>query len=329
MTEFKVLHSPEDWESIYGPAKSSVVSVGNFDGVHLGHQKILRGVVQRAAALGAIGAAITFDPHPLKVLRPEQAPQLLQTLEQRISGFAELGLDAAMVIKFDSALAQLSPEEFVRRYFAGPLRAKFVLVGHSFRFGHKQAGSAATLKGLGEQFGFAVEIVEPVIAGGEIVSSSLVRSGLSQGEVERAARLLGRPFVLTGNIHGGAGRGRTILVPTLNLAPEQELLPKSGVYATESVVAGRIYRSATNIGSRPTFDNGPLSVESHLFDFSETITSGRMEVRFWQRLRDEMKFSGADALKKQIAVDLEQTREFFRHLDVRTPTPQAAETSTE
>src|SRR4051812_39853469 len=180
MSEFKVLRSPEDWDAFYGPAKlNSVVSIGNFDGLHLGHQKILRGVVQRAAALGVTGAAITFDPHPLKVLRPEQAPQLLQTLEQKLSVFAAIGLDAGMVIKFDSALAKLSPEEFVRSYLAGPLRAKFVLVGHSFRFGYKQAGSAATLKELGEKFGFAVEVVEPVIAGGEIVSSSLVRSALS------------------------------------------------------------------------------------------------------------------------------------------------------
>lgn len=325
MTEFKVLRSPDDWEGLYGPAKlSSVVSIGNFDGLHLGHQKILRGVVERASACGALAAAVTFDPHPLKVLRPGQAPPLLQTLEQKVAGFVALGLDAALVLNFDFNLAELSPEEFVRKTLAGPLRAKCVLVGHSFRFGHKQAGNTARLQGLVVKFGFAVEIVEPVVVEGEVVSSSFVRVAVAEGRVARAARLLGRPFALTGMIRRGAGRGSTLLFPTLNLAPEQELLPKPGVYATETLIGARVYRSATNIGIRPTFDAGALSVESHLFDFSETMDSGRMEVRFWERLRDERKFSGPEELRRQIAVDLDQTREFFRRLDQSAVTPQRA-----
>ena len=325
MSEFKVLRSADDWEALYGPAQlTSVVSIGNFDGLHLGHQKILRGVAERAPAWGALAAAVTFDPHPLKVLRPEQAPPLLQTLEQKISGFVELGLDAALVLNFNSALAALSPEEFVRRTLAGPLHAKFVLVGHSFRFGHKQAGNAARLQELGAKFGFAVEIVEPVIVDGEVVSSSVVRTAVAEGRVARAARLLGRPFALTGMIRRGTGRGGSQVFPTLNLAPEQELLPKTGVYATETLVGARIYRSATNVGVRPTFDGGALSVESHLFDFSETLSGGRLEVRFWERLRDEKTFSGPEELRQQIAADLDQTREFFRRLDQSAVTPQSA-----
>ena len=325
MSQFKVLRSTEDWEGTYGPAKlASVLSIGNFDGLHLGHQKILRGVVQQAPARGALAAAITFDPHPLKVLRPQQAPPLLQTLEQKVAGFIELGLDAALVLKFDSALAALSPEEFVRRTLAGPLRATVVLVGHSFRFGNKQAGNAERLRELGEKFGFAVEIVEPVIVDGEVVSSSVVRSAVAEGRVARAARLLGRPFALTGKILRGTGRGASVVFPTLNLTPEQELLPKTGVYATETLVGARVYRSATNVGVRPTFDGGALSVESHLFDFSENLASGRIEVRFWERLRDERKFSGPEALRQQIAADLDQTREFFRRLDQSAVTPQSA-----
>jgi riboflavin kinase/FMN adenylyltransferase len=316
MSDCKVLRSTAEWESFYGAAtRPSVVSIGNFDGLHLGHQKILRAVVERSGVLGVLAAVVTFDPHPLKVLRPEQAPRLLQTLEQKISGFSALGLEAALVLQFNTELAALSPEEFVRRTLSGPLRARAVLVGHSFRFGHKQAGSAETLQAFGRQFGFDVEIVEPVTVDGEVVSSSVVRAAVGEGRVARAAKLLGRPFALTGWIQSGAGRGGKIVVPTLNLTPEQELLPKAGVYATETVLDGRLYRSATNIGQRPTFDGQGLSVESHLFDFSGTVTEGRLEVRFWERLRDEKKFPDAATLREQIAADLQQVREFFQRRD--------------
>jgi riboflavin kinase/FMN adenylyltransferase len=325
MSEFKVLRSTDDWDGLYGPAQlCSVVSIGNFDGLHLGHQKILRAVAERAPALGALAAAVTFDPHPLKILRPEQAPPLLQTLEQKISGFIALGLDAALVLNFNANLAALSPEEFVRRTLFGPLRARVVLVGHSFRFGHKQAGSAERLQELGRRFGFDVEIVEPVTVDGEVVSSSVVRAAVGEGRVAHAVKLLGRPFALTGMIRPGAGRGASIVVPTLNLAPEQELLPRAGVYATETLLGGLLYRSATNVGRRPTFDGDALSVESHLFDFSGTVTAGRLEVRFWERLRDERKFLDAAKLREQIAADLQQTREFFQRLDQSAPASQPA-----
>jgi riboflavin kinase/FMN adenylyltransferase len=325
MSGFKVLRSTDDWEGLYGPSRlRAVVSIGNFDGLHLGHQKILRAVAERAPAWGALAAAVTFDPHPLKVLRPEQAPSLLQTLEQKVAGFIGLGLDAALVLNFNSALAALSPEEFVRRTLAGPLRATVVLVGRSFRFGNRQTGNAERLRELGEKYGFAVEIMEPVIVDGEVVSSSVVRSAVAEGHVARATRLLGRPFALTGEILRGTGRGASVVFPTLNLAPEQELLPKTGVYATETLVGARVYRSATNVGVRPTFDAGALSIESHLFDFSDHLDSGRIEVRFWERLRDERKFSGPEELRRQIAADLEQTREFFRKSDQSAVTPQPA-----
>ena len=325
MSGFKVLRSTDDWEGLYGPSRlRAVVSIGNFDGLHLGHQKILRAVAERAPAWGALAAAVTFDPHPLKVLRPEQAPSLLQTLEQKVAGFIELGLDAALVLNFNSALAALSPEEFVRRTLAGPLHATVVLVGRSFRFGNRQAGNAERLRELGEKYGFAVEIVEPVIVDGEVVSSSVVRGAIAEGHVARATRLLGRPYALTGEILRGTGRGASVVFPTLNLAPEQELLPKTGVYATETLVGARVYRSATNVGVRPTFDAGALSIESHLFDFSDHLDSGRIEVRFWERLRDERKFGGPEELRRQIAADLEQTREFFQRLDRSAVTPQPA-----
>lgn len=326
MSQLVVAHTAEEWAAKFGAESSerrrAVVSIGNFDGMHLGHQKILRTVVERAQAEQAIPAVITFDPHPLKVLRPAQAPPLVCTLAQRLEGFAAMGVAAALVLRFDLALAARSPREFVDEYLVRGLRASAVLVGGNFRFGHKQAGNAALLQEMGAKIGFGVEIVEPVVLEGEVVSSTAVRRAVTEGRIAHAARLLARPFALTGEIRRGEGRGSTILFPTLNLAPEQELMPKTGVYATEALVRGRVYRAATNVGFRPTFNGTHLSVETHLFDFSEKLTEGVLEVRFWQRLRDERKFSGPDELRKQIKADLERAREFFERLDQSQTTSQ-------
>jgi riboflavin kinase / FMN adenylyltransferase len=314
---FAVLHSTAEWVECFGPsAKRTVVSIGNFDGLHLGHQKILHGVVARAGVSGCAAAVVTFDPHPVKVLRPAQAPQMLQTLQQRLAGFAAFGLDAALVLRFDAALAARPAEEFVSDILVHPLRTSAILVGATFRFGYRQAGNVALLEELGRRFDFAVEIVEPVACDGVVISSTAIRHAVAEGRVAEAARLLGRPFALTGQVERGAGRGGTVLVPTLNLSPEQELVPGNGVYATETFVGGKLYRSATNIGVRPTFDGTRRSIESHLFDFSEQLTAGPLEVRFWKRLRDERKFDNPEELLRQIAVDLDQAREFFRHMDL-------------
>ena len=331
MTPLAVVHTAAEWAAKFGASqgasrRDAVVSIGNFDGMHLGHQKIIRAVVDRARGEQAVSTVITFDPHPLKVLRPAQAPALVCTLEQRLAGFASLGTEAALVLRFDAALSARSPEDFVRDFLAGELHAKAVLIGDNFRFGHKQAGNAVALQEMGVRLGFTVEIVAPVLSNGEVVSSTAVRRAVAEGRLADAARLLGRPLALTGEIRRGEGRGSTILFPTLNLAPEQELLPKTGVYATETLVDGRerIYRSATNIGFRPTFNGTHLSVESHLFGFAERLTEGRMEVRFWERLREERKFSGPEELRVQIASDLERAREFFGRLDPSQKTPQSA-----
>jgi riboflavin kinase/FMN adenylyltransferase len=186
-----------------------------------------------------------------------------------------------------------------------------ILVGANFRFGHRGAGDVRLLKEFGKRDGFDVEIISPVEVGGQIVSSSAIRTAVASGNVAAAIPLLGRVFALSGEIRAGAGRGRTILFPTLNLAAGQELLPKLGVYATETAVGGRMYSSVTNVGTRPTFNGVDVTVESHLFEFSETIAGGPMEIRFHARIRDEQKFSGADALRAQIARDIETARRFF------------------
>jgi riboflavin kinase / FMN adenylyltransferase len=316
-----VLHSTGEWEARYGSSeRRAVLSVGNFDGLHLGHQKILRQVVERAQTHQGIGGVITFDPHPLKVLRPGKAPPMVETMKQRMEHFTAIGLEAALVLHFDRALAALSPEEFVHGVLVKELKTAAILVGQNFRFGHRQEGDVETLSKLGSRFAFSVQIVEPVVIEGEFVSSSAVRSAVAEGRVAHAASLLGRSFALTGEIVRGAGRGATVLFPTLNLAPEQELLPKVGVYATETRVEGRLYRSATNVGFRPTFDGTLLGVETHLFDFSRELTRGRLEVRFWERLRDERKFAGPAELRAQIAADLRETRDYFRRRDLAAAT---------
>lgn len=313
MSGFAALHSTAEWAARFGESgRRAVLSVGNFDGLHLGHQKILRQVIACAQQHKAIAGVITFDPHPLKVLRPENAPPMVETIGQRLERFAAIGLDAALVLRFDRALAKLTPEEFVRGVLVDELKTAEVLVGENFRFGHRQEGHVDTLRDLGQRFGFSVQIVEPVIIDNEFVSSTGIRNAIAEGRVSHAAHLLGRPFTLTGEIIRGAGRGSTVLFPTLNLAPAQELLPKVGVYATETCVEGRWYRSATNVGFRPTFDGTLLGVETHLFDFSREVTTGPMEVRFCERLRDERKFSGVAELRAQIATDLRDVREYFR-----------------
>lgn len=308
---FLVFNSIEKWATRFEDARRTAVSVGTFDGLHVGHQKILQSVRERARATGERSAAITFDPHPMRVLKPDRAPFMIQTLSQRLAGFEQLGLDAALVLRFDHALSLVSPEEFIERILVGGLRAGAILVGANFRFGHRGAGDVRLLSEFGRRDGFEVVIVPPVEVGGQIVSSTAIRGAVAGGNVAGAIPLLGRAFSLTGEIRSGAGRGRTILFPTLNLAPEQELLPKLGVYATESAVGGKLYSSVTNVGTRPTFNGTGVTVESHLFGFGETLAGGRMEVRFHTRIRGERRFSGTDELRSQIALDIEAARKYF------------------
>ncbi len=310
----EVFHSAGEWATRFVTGGGSILTVGNFDGIHLGHQAILRNVAERAGALGAVSTVVTFDPPPLKVLRPESAPPRISTTEQRLEWFRKLGLDAAVILHFDLELARVSPQDFVTRLLLGQLRMRVILVGENFRFGHRHAGDVRLLRELGQAHGFGVEIAPPVLCRGEVVSSTAIRRAVSDGRVSHAARLLGRPFELTGEIRPGTGTGRRLVFPTLNLAPEQELLPAIGVYVTETTAAGKTYGSVTNVGRRPTFNGSSLSIESHLFDFSDKLTNGRMEVRLWERLRDEKKFSGPEELRNQISRDILRAQRFFARL---------------
>jgi riboflavin kinase/FMN adenylyltransferase len=310
----RAYRSAGQWRQEAG-AKATVAAIGNFDGVHRGHQQILSRVIEEARSKSALAAVATFDPHPTRVLRRDSAPALITTLEQRLALFEAAGVDAALVIPFTAEFARLSPEEFATQILAETLHCSVVFVGGNFRFGHRQEGDPPLLTQLGERLGFAVDVVPAVRLRGQVVSSTLVRRAIATGRVERGGRMLGRPFALTGEIRPGTGQGRKLVVPTLNLNYEQELIPGRGVYATESIVGGKLYRSATNVGLRPTFQGHVLTVESHLLDFSEEVRSGRMEVRFWKRLRDEQRFHSPEELRQQVLRDVDRARRFFARLD--------------
>lgn len=315
--KLNIFSSPQEWREYYGPTqRGSVLAIGNFDGIHLGHQEILRDAVKRATGTGAVSTALTFEPAPRKVLRPESAPKMLSTNAQRSEWFRVVGLESAVVMPFTLALAALSPEEFVDSLLVKQLQVRSVLVGENFRFGHKQAGDIQVLQALGEKYGFEVIAIAPVMYHGEIVSSTVIRREIAEGDVEHAGRLLGRPFVLTGEVVSGTGTGRKFTFPTLNLKPEQELLPAPGVYVTRTLLEGetRSRRSVTNIGVRPTFNGSGITVETHLLDFTEQISPKRIELRFWKRLRSEKKFAGPEELRAQIAKDIAAANRFFTRL---------------
>lgn len=306
----------------------STLAIGNFDGIHLGHQAILRATIARAREHKAMATVLTFDPLPQKVLRPESAPLRVSTNEQRLNCFAAMGMDAAVVLPFTHDLAKLSPQEFVDQILVRDLQVRAVFVGENFRFGHKQSGDARLLLQLGAERGFEVLVIPHIVHKGEIVSSTIIRREIASGDVAHAGRLLGRPFVLTGKVVPGTGTGRRFTFPTLNLAPEQELLPARGVYVTRTRIEGesRTRRSVTNIGVRPTFNGSALSVETHLLEPLGEISPARIELQFWKRLREEKKFSGAEELRLQIAADIASANKFFTRLRTIRSTRSAVPT---
>jgi len=269
--------------------------------------------VELAAKTGAVATALTFEPSPLKVLRPESAPKRISTPGQRLAWFRAVDVESAVVLPFTVELSKLTPRQFVENILLRELAVRAVLVGENFRFGHKQAGDTNLLRELGSTHGFEVIALPPVSAHGEVVSSTVIRREIAVGNVTQAGRLLGRPYVLTGEIARGTGTGRKFTFPTLNLKPDQELLPAAGVYISRTVLDGerKSRRSVTNIGVRPTFDGTALTVETHLLDFVGDVAPARMELRFWKRLRSEKRFSGPEELRAQIARDIRSANRFF------------------
>jgi riboflavin kinase/FMN adenylyltransferase len=297
-----------------GPFSRTVVTVGNFDGVHLGHRAILGRVTARAKELGSQPVALTFDPHPVKMLRPQANLPMLTTPEQKFRLLKEAGMDAVVVLPFTQEFAAIPARDFVVRYFVESLKAREVVVGHDYNFGHQREGNIDLLKELGQTLGFTVQVVWAVEVNGAVVSSSLIRAMLKLGKVEEANELLGRPYSVSGQVIVGKGRGAKLLgIPTANIRPENDLLPASGIYAVVAQWGEKILPGVANIGTCPTFDNETaLSLEVHIFDFAGDLYGENLSVAFIARLREERRFPSIEALGAQIRADIAAARQVLR-----------------
>ncbi|MGB9458840.1 MAG: bifunctional riboflavin kinase/FAD synthetase [Bryobacteraceae bacterium] len=320
----RIYRSLDEVPADFGP---SALTIGNFDGVHIGHRSILQRLKQIALERGWKPSVLMFDPHPARVVAPRRAPRLMTSPERRASLMALEGIEQALILPFTTDVARLTPEQFARQIVAGRLGARAVLVGDNFRFGHNHAGNVETLRQLGSLLGFETEIVPAVTRRGRPVSSSAIRGLLESGRVALAARWLERPYTLEGEVVQGRGIGSRQTVPTLNLSTAAELIPRTGVYVTRThdLEAPRAWNSITNVGYRPTFGaSSELSIETFLLDLLAGEAPRRISVEFLWRVRDERKFTNPEALKARILRDAAAARRYFartRTLVLRPPAP--------
>ena len=312
----RIIHFPDDRSA---PGwRQPVLALGNFDGVHRGHAKIVQQVRRRADEQGAAAAALTFDPHPSRVVRPDKAPPLLMTGPQKLAALAEAGMDGIAVVRFTPELSRWEPETFVRTVLVEWLQVAEVWVGANFLFGHERAGNFSRLRSLGARYGFRAEKIDPVRYRDFVVSSTRIRRLIAEGRVDEAGSLLGHHYMLAGTVARGDGRGRRIGYPTANLATDNALLPPNGVYAAAVLMEGDIHAAVTNVGVRPTFGGAPAGpvVESHLFDVDRDLYGLDVRVAFIRRLREERVFPDGEALRAQIARDCDAARGLFRQISL-------------
>jgi riboflavin kinase / FMN adenylyltransferase len=310
-----VIHFPDDPR----PARWShpVLALGNFDGVHRGHRKILDRVRRVASERGVTSVVMTFDPHPPRVVRPDKAPPLLMTTAQKLEAIEGAGVQGTAIVRFTSELSRWDPETFVRTVLVDWLHVSEVWVGANFLFGRDRAGNFTLLRSLGARFGFNAEKIDPVRYKDFVVSSTRVRRLINEARVDEAGALLGHQYFIDGTVVRGDQRGRTIGFPTANVSSANELLPPHGVYATTARLDGVVYPSVTNIGVRPTVDqSGRLSIETHIFNLDRDLYGAPIRVGFVQRLRDERAFDSLDALKTQIQTDCDRARVLFERLSL-------------
>ncbi|SRR5579871_759660 len=312
----RILHQLSELDGL-GP---TIVSIGNFDGVHDGHSQVVKQLVTRGKDRGFKSVVLTFDPHPVRVLRPDSELKLLTPTAEKIRFLGKSGLDAVLILPFTQELCHMPPREFAQRILKNGLQAREVHEGYNFRFGHKAAGDVNVLMQLGREMGFEVVIYPEMRLRGEPVSSSHIRKLISDGNVQRARHLLGKPFSIVSTPHAGRGYGSKYTVPTINLNRYDELIPKHGVYITQTRVASECFDSVTNVGNRPTFGVDSFAIESHLLNFHpiELTAETRVEVTFLKRLRDEIKFPSVEALRAQIGKDVAKAQRFFRLLKRKT-----------
>jgi len=291
--------------------RSPVVALGNFDGVHLGHQAILKKAMERADELGGDAVAFTFDPHPVKVLAPEKYLPLITPTEKKIKIMEELGISAVVCAEFNLDFANIHPTRFVTDILIGQVGAKEVVVGFNYSFGKGRGGGIDSFRNIADDYGFKLHVVEPVTTGGVVISSSKVREAIWAGKAGLAATLLGRPYGMEGVVVSGKRRGKVLGFPTANIGTDGELFPKSGVYAAIVVLKGEKFKAVANVGKHPTFPDDPFSLEAHIFDFDSDIYGEKVELLFVERIRDELAFPTPDALVEQIKLDVLKAKEIL------------------
>jgi riboflavin kinase/FMN adenylyltransferase len=310
----KIFHGTENAKI----SRPTVLTLGVFDGLHLGHQRIMQTVVERAKATSTVPTVITFDPHPRAVLYPENTPPLLQTLDQRLAALEFFGIEQTIVVRFTKNFAGQDAEEFLREIVHDRLHAREVYLGKGFAFGKNRGGNIELLRTMSAELGFFADEVEEVCQRGKRISSSRVRQTLFDGKVNLARQMLGRPYGVEGVIVRGDRRGHTIGFPTANLKPKNRVIPRFGVYATATLIDEKWRRSITNIGVRPTFkDEAEPSIETYIFDFDGDLYGDVLRVRFLHRIRDERKFNGIEELKAQIQKDSNRALNYFSRRGVR------------
>lgn len=298
----------------------AIITIGNFDGVHIGHKKILEEVREKALMTGGVSVLITFDPHPLTILKPEKIKGLITPLPIKKRILEEMGLDYLIILKFEDKFRDLEPEEFVRTLLVNKLGVYMLVLGKDFRFGKDAKGDTALLEKLSKKYGFRFFAIDPVIVDGEKVGSNRIRNMIIEGNLQKVKDFLGRPFTITGRVIYGAGIGKKIGLPTANLALfENQLLPKNGVYITEIELKGNYFPSVTNVGFKPTFKQNRISVETHIIDFDKDIYGTELDIRFYERIRDEMMFASIEDLKRAINEDIKKARAFFESFFTKRP----------
>jgi riboflavin kinase / FMN adenylyltransferase len=311
----EVLHFPDDARPPW--LVHPVLALGNFDGLHRGHLKIVERVKRGAVEHGGTAMAMTFDPHPPRVVRPDKAPPLLMTLPQRLDALDRAGIHAIAVVRFTRELSQWEPETFVRTVLVDWLHVSEVWVGANFLFGHDRSGNFSLLRTLGQRHGFRAEKIDPVRYKEFVVSSTRIRRLVAEGRVDEAGALLGHAYALEGTSVEGKRRGRELGFPTANLRTDNELIPPHGVYATTLTVDGIVRAAVTNVGVNPTFgDNNATSIETHVLRYDRQLYGERVQLGFVQRLRDERRFDDVDALRAQIDADCRRAERLFTRLSV-------------
>ena len=298
-------------ENIKEPFAYAVITVGNFDGVHIGHQGLLKEVKKRADKMSGTSVVLTFEPHPLKVLKEKKIP-LITPFERKIELIEKLGIDVVICLPFTREFSKVSAREFVEEILLKKIGMKEIVVGYDYTFGHKREGNIDLLKKLGDELGFKVCILGPILVDNMIVSSTRIRNLIMEGELEKVKTLLNRYYQVSGEVIAGHDRGGRLLgFPTANLKLVNEVFPKNGVYVVEVIYNNKVYGGVTNIGFKPTFGNDALSVETHILDFDQNIYGKKIKLNFIKRLRNEKRFSSIEALAAQIKRDIEEARKIL------------------